>query len=155
MAIRRVPPLADRIDAGIVDDRVHATERIDLRRDTARLGRAAQIADDDIDPFGRQISHRRCPIAAPGMQDKPVAILQELARRLTAKAVRAASDEDTRHLSSECCRADLEIEFANSDTFNGINSTLVEGLHNAEQMRIPARLVTSRVALSPTLSLTA
>ena len=45
MSLGRVFPRALEVDAGVVDDGVHAADGVDLVGDGARVGRAAQIAD--------------------------------------------------------------------------------------------------------------
>jgi hypothetical protein len=47
------------VDAGVVDDCVHAPDRVDLFRDVPSFGGAAEIADDDSQGTRRKVGERR------------------------------------------------------------------------------------------------
>ena len=49
MAFGSRHPACRRIDAGVVDDRIHAADGIDRVGDRSCLGRAAQVADDNTE----------------------------------------------------------------------------------------------------------
>ena len=93
---RRVPRGLE-IDAGVVDDGVHAAEGVDLVGDGARLGRAAEIPDGHTHRARREIGEDGRALAAARVQHDLVALVEESAGGGEAEPVGGAGDEDTSH----------------------------------------------------------
>jgi hypothetical protein len=97
MALGRRAAASHRVDARVVDDCIHAPDRVDLIRDAPGFGGAAEIADHNPDGPRRVPGERRCAVRRSGVQHHLMAILKKRLRRRTAEPVRAARDEDDRH----------------------------------------------------------
>ncbi len=85
------------IDAGVVNDRIHAPERVDLICDILGLGGTSEITE----PLSRQNAPRvgdgRSAARRPSVQHHPMAVIEKGLRRRAAEPVRAANNEDARH----------------------------------------------------------
>src|SRR6476620_11126918 len=81
----------------VVDNRIHASNRIDVVRYASSLNGAAQVANDH--PVGpcRQIIDGRRALTRARMQYDPMAIGDKRPRGRPAEPVRAAGDEDASH----------------------------------------------------------
>src|SRR5690348_12954368 len=88
------------VDAGVVDDGVHATELIDLVCDRACLLLARQVADDDARgprcEFGQDVR----PLAGAGVKDHFVALLYQRLGGAATQAVGGPRDEHSTHVPS-------------------------------------------------------
>src|SRR4051812_22376018 len=88
------------ICAGVVDDCVHAADRIHLVCDTSRLEAAGKVADDDTGRAGSKIVDRRGALAGSRVQSDLMALVYERLRCGMAETVRAARDENASHQSA-------------------------------------------------------
>src|SRR5690348_8298068 len=89
--------VALRIDTGVVNDRIHAPDRVHLIRNALRLGAAAEIADRNSLGARGEISDRCGTIDRARVQHHAMALIKQGLCRCPAKPVRAAGDEDRCH----------------------------------------------------------
>ena len=92
---RAAAPLV--INAGVMDDRVHAPDRIDLFRHPVDFGRAAEIPRYDASGFGREVRDRRHAVRRPRVHNYLMASVKERPRRRAPQPVGAPRDKDARH----------------------------------------------------------
>ena len=86
-----------RVDTGVVDHRIHASDCVDLICDAPGLGGAAEVADYDPSRTQRELGENLGPIRRSGVQHHFVAVIKERLRRRAAEPIRAAGDEDNSH----------------------------------------------------------
>lgn len=89
VAFGRFGPATLEVDAGIVDDGVHAAESVDLFGDRARLGGAGEIADDEAEGGGA--------LAGAGVEDDVMALADEGVGGGKPEAIGGTGDEDAAH----------------------------------------------------------
>ena len=99
MTLGRRSPRGLEVDAGIVDDGVHAAEGVDLVGEGARLGRAAEVADGHTPGARGEIGEDGRTLPAARVQHDLVALVQESAGGGEAEPVGGAGDEDASHRS--------------------------------------------------------
>ena len=97
MPFRSRRPARHGVDAGIVDDRIHPADGIDLIRDRPGLDRTAEVADHDTSRARREIRERCGALLRAGMENDPVPLPDQGLRRRAAEPIRAAGDEDESH----------------------------------------------------------
>src|SRR5215831_1620080 len=80
-----------------MDDRIHATDCVDLICDASDLGGAVQITDDNPRETRREFGDGRGAARRSGVQHHLMAVIKKRLRRRAAEPVRAASDKNDRH----------------------------------------------------------
>src|SRR4029077_10952362 len=85
------------VDAGIVDNRVHAADRIYLLCYAADLGCAAQVTDYDPGGLGCEVGKRRGALARSCIKHDLMAVIEKRPRRRTTEPIGAAGDKNARH----------------------------------------------------------
>jgi hypothetical protein len=80
-----------------VYDGIHPSDRVHLIRDTSRLNRTTQIADDHAGGPAREVIERRRALMRSRVQNDFMFVIDERTRGGTSEAVGAAGDEDPRH----------------------------------------------------------
>jgi hypothetical protein len=76
-----------RVDAGIVDNRVHAADRIYLLCYAVDLGCAAQVTDYDSGGLGCEVDKRRRALGRSRMEDDLMAVIEKRLRRRATKPI--------------------------------------------------------------------
>src|SRR6185369_8443196 len=84
-------------DAGIVDDRMHTPDLVDLIGEAARLRGAREVADDDAGGARSEILQRRGPFLRAGVKDDLVPRIDERGGGIASEPVRGTGDEDAAH----------------------------------------------------------
>ena len=69
------------VDPGIVDNRVHAADRVHLLCDAADLSRAAQVTDYDPGGLGCEVGKRRGALGRSCMDNDVMAVIEKRPRR--------------------------------------------------------------------------
>lgn len=133
---RRGTPVRE-VYAGVVNDGVHAAERVHLLRDVARLVGITQVADDNAGRARCDVLYRRSPGTRACMQHDGMSIIEQRFCCRASETVGAASDEDASHAdqchtprqADETRRAYLACGTAYGATFAAIvaNSSAVSG----------------------------
>jgi hypothetical protein len=85
-----------RVDAGIVDNRVHAADRIYLLCYAVDLGCAAQVTDDP-GGLGCEVGKRRGALGRSCMKDDLMAVIEKRPRRRATEPIGAAGDTNACH----------------------------------------------------------
>jgi hypothetical protein len=80
-----------------VDHCIHPAQTVHVARDAARLCEVGEVADDDRGSAVDEVADGLESIAAAGVDDDIVSVVEQGLRCCTAKAVGGASDEDTCH----------------------------------------------------------
>jgi hypothetical protein len=89
-----------RIDTCVVDDSIHAPNRVYLFGDASRLLGAAQVPDHEPGGTRSQVTEDCSPYPWTRVQDHLVPLIQKMPRRCPAKSIRTARDEDNGHLNT-------------------------------------------------------
>jgi hypothetical protein len=87
-------------DAGVVDDRVEAAERVDLVGDRPGLSRATEVADSRIGHAGRRVPQVSRAADVTRVPDDLVPLAQEQRHGGQAQAIASSGNEHPRHGAS-------------------------------------------------------
>src|SRR4051812_23498251 len=88
-----------RVDAGVVDDGVHAAEVVDLIGDSPRFVLVCEVADNDGGATVDEVAHRVGARAVAHVHDNFVPVVDQRFRSGVAESVGGAGDEDAGHRS--------------------------------------------------------
>jgi hypothetical protein len=69
------------VDAGVVDDRVHAAQGVDVAGNAADLLEVGQVADDDRSPAVDEVAGSIKPVAVANVDEDVVAVGEQCLRR--------------------------------------------------------------------------
>ncbi len=98
----RLTPVSHQIDAGIVDDRVHAPDLVHLIGNRTSFTRAAEIADNEPRRSRDQISERRGALRRTRMQNHLMTFAHQRAGCRQAETIRGAGNKYATHVSHLC-----------------------------------------------------
>ena len=84
------------VDAGVVDDRVHRAEPVDVAGDVARLVERGKVADDD-GAAADEVVDGAASVFVSDVDDDLVPGVEQRLRGRATEAVGGARDEDSRH----------------------------------------------------------
>jgi hypothetical protein len=84
-------------DASIMDNSVHSADAVHLIGEFPGFGRTAEVADDDSCRGWGEVTKRRRPLEATGMEDNVMAFTHENTGGGPTEPVGGAGDEDARH----------------------------------------------------------
>ncbi len=76
-----------RVDAGVVDNRVHAADRIYLLCNAVDLGRASQVTDYDPSGLGCEVGKRRGALGRSCMKDDLMVFIEKRPRRRATEPI--------------------------------------------------------------------
>jgi hypothetical protein len=73
----RGTPALYTVNTGVVDDRIHPANRVNLFSDLACIGGTGKVSEDDAKRFPGQIPERNCTFPRAGVQNNLMAVIDE------------------------------------------------------------------------------
>ena len=93
MPVGRLDTFPVDVDAGVVNDCVERSERVDLVSGAHHVGSDRQVADDEVGAAPDEILDVATSLGVPGVHDDVVPVVEERGRCGLAESGRRAGDE--------------------------------------------------------------